>query len=124
MKGGFVVLTALAVSIAALLTAVATAAPGSGQALGSLEYTCISGPLAGQTKDVALTPSETAAVGFVDGSVFVLESITVTVPGVGVVYHHDYGERNGAGEPSECIAHEGPAVIDVVAAAVGQAAKG
>jgi hypothetical protein len=52
----------------------------------------------------------------------VLESITVTVPGAGTFYQHDYGQRNGAGAASACFAQAGPATIDVVVAAVGQAA--
>ncbi len=108
---------------ASSLAATATAAPGEGNGRQTIEYSCSSGPLAGQTIDVSNAPNDApGASGFLNGTVYLAESVTVTIPGVGIVYHHDYGQRNGAGEPSECTAQEGPASIDAIVAAVGQAA--
>jgi hypothetical protein len=117
------VVLSLALAAAASFAAAAAAAPGDGNGRHILSFTCVSGPLAGQTIDVSNAPDDApAASGFVDGSVYLLESITVTVPGAGIVYQHDYGQRNGAGDASECLAQDGPATVDVVAAPVGPAA--
>jgi hypothetical protein len=93
----------------ATLAAVAGAALGAGNGRQIIPYTCVSGPLAGQTVNVSNAPGDANGVaGFVDGSVYLARSITVTIPGVGVVYQKTYGETNGAGAPSDCIAQEGP----------------
>jgi hypothetical protein len=106
---------------AVVVTGTAIAEPGSGQGLGSLPFTCVSGPLSGQTVIVNVAPGEPSAAGFIDGQVYLLESITVTVAGGGVVDQHTYGQRNGAGAPSECIATLGAVTIDTVIAPAGQA---
>jgi hypothetical protein len=112
----------LAFVAVASFAAAAVAAPGDGNGRQTLSFTCDSGPLAGQTIDVSVAPDDAnGASGFVDGSVYVLESITVTVQGAGIVYQHDYGQRNGAGAPSHCVAQAGPATIDTVVASVGPA---
>ncbi len=91
---------ALALSLgfltAASLAATAAASPGAGNGRETIEYSCISGPLAGQTIDVSNAPNDApGASGFLNGSVYLAESVTVTIPGVGIVYQHDYGRRKG-----------------------------
>ena len=115
--------TIAAVGLALFAAAAASAAPGEGNGRQTNSYTCISGPLSGQTVDVSNAPGQAeGAAGFLNGTVYVVESVTVTVAGAGVVHQHDYGQRNGAGPASECIAQEGPATVDVVVVPVGQAA--
>jgi hypothetical protein len=105
---------------AASLATAAIGAPGAGNGRDVIPYLCVSGPLAGQTIVVSVAPNDApGASGFVDGTVYLLDSITVTVPGAGIVYQHESGERNGAGATSECTAQEGPATVDDFVSAAG-----
>jgi hypothetical protein len=106
---------------AGLFAGTAAAEPGTSPAFGSIPFACVSGPLAGQAIIVDVTPGEPGAAGFVNGTVYLLESITVTVAGVGVVDQHTYGQRNGLGAPSECVAVLGGTTIDTVVAPAGPA---
>jgi hypothetical protein len=57
-----------AAGAAALPGTTAAAQPGTGSAFSSLPFACVSGPLAGQTISVDLTPSEPAPTGCLNGT--------------------------------------------------------
>lgn len=101
---------------AALLApaAPAFANPGQGQALMTEQYFCN-----GSTTPTTIVTTPNGGVpGFIDGGVYLLDSITVTVHGQ-LVYTKTYGQRNGAGTPINCVASYGPETISVTAVPVG-----
>jgi hypothetical protein len=94
----------------------AFADPGQGAGLQTQQFSC-----SGLGTVTIVTPPHGGVPGFLDGTVYVLDSITVTGPGF--TFTKTYGNRNGAGAPVSCSAIQGPVTIDVVAVPVGQAAK-
>lgn len=95
----------------------AFAAPGQGNGLDTQPFNCD-----GMGATSITTVPNGGVPGFIDGSVYVLTHITVTM-GDTVIHDKTYGHRNGAGAPITCTQNDGPVTVTVVAVPVGQAAR-
>ena len=101
---GVLVIAAGGVSLASP----AAATPGQGQGLVPATANCNVGTI------TVVSPRSSNPVGFINGQVYLVDSVTVTAPDNTVVFSKDYGQRTGIPSGIICTAPSGGTTVTLV----------